>query len=159
MKKLSAVFVFIWVSALVPENAISIEYNTNISPELTVEVGECFNVDIRLDDVPEPLLTAGFFMMFDASLATIIDVAVYDGNDLTPDIWDPGFTHKVPDAAGPGSYLLACGNFVDVPPDDARIANIEICTIAEGVNTITIITIPDFDTVVSGLFPDHVIFF
>ena len=61
MKRLSAVLTLILVVTLMSENAMSIEYNTNISPELAVEVGECFYMDVRLDNVPEPLLTAGFF--------------------------------------------------------------------------------------------------
>ena len=129
-------------------SALSIEYNTDISPELTVEIGECFYMDIRLDDVPAPLITAGFFIVHDSSLASIVDVAVYDG-EVTPSLWDPGFTFKVPDADGPGTYLLACGNFATVSPDDVRIGQVEICAIAEGLNTITITTIPDFQTIVS----------
>ena len=160
MKCLSTVLISALLVVLMSGYAIPIEYNTNISPELTVEVGECFYMDVRLDEVPEPLLTAGFFIILDSSLATIVDVAVYDGNDLTPEIWDAGFTREAPDAAGPGTYLIACGNLAGdgVPPDDVRIANVEICNIAEGINTITILTIPDFDTVVSGVFPDNTVY-
>jgi len=136
-------------------SAFSIEYNTDVSPELTVEVGECFNMDVRLDQVPEPLLTAGFLITHDSSLATIVDVIVYDGNDL-PGPWDAGFTTLVPDADGPGTYLIACGNFASVPPEEAVIARVEICSITDGVDTITITTIPDFQTVVSGIFPYEV---
>ena len=155
MKKLSAIGMFILAFALISGKAIAIQYNTDISPELTIEVGECFYMDVKLDDVPEPLVTAGFFIVHDASLALIADVAVYDG-ELNPDIWDPGFTHKVPDAAGPGTYFLACGNFGTVSPDDVRIAKVEICAITEGVNTITISTIPDFQTVVA-LLPEEIV--
>ena len=139
-------------------NAISIEYNTNISPELTVEVGDCFYMDIRLDDVPEPLVTAGFAIVHDASLTTIIDVAVYDEYPDGP--WDGTCTYKVPDAGGPGTYMLACCNLAGVSPDDVKIAEVEICPIAEGVNIITISTIPGFDTVVSSflwVFPISVV--
>jgi hypothetical protein len=138
------------------ESALPIEFNTDISPELTVEVGKCFYMDIWLDNVPEQLLTAGFFITHDASLATIVDIAVYD--EHLGDPWDAGFTTLVPDADGSGTYMVACGNFASVPPEDARIANIEICTIAEGINIITITTIPDFQTVVSGVPPDYEVF-
>jgi hypothetical protein len=148
MKKLSAVLMVILVVALIPSNALAIEYNTDVSPELTVEVGDCFFMDIWLDDVPEPLITAGFFIVQDPSLANIIDVAVYDG-ELNPDIWDPGSTYKVPDADGPGTYMLAVLQFSTVSPDDVKIGQAEICAIAEGVNTITISTVPGFQTVVA----------
>lgn len=147
----------ILICALMAGNVPAIEYSTNISPEVTQDVGECFYMDIRLDEVPEPLVTAGFFITQNPSLATITDVAVYDG-DLTPALWDPGFTSKVPGADGPGTYMLACGNFATVPSGEVKIARAEICTIAEGDNTITIYTIPDFQTVVSGAPPDYEVF-
>jgi hypothetical protein len=53
--------------------------------------------------------------------------------------------------------MLACGNFSCVDPEDVRIAKAEICTIAEGINTITITTIPDFLTVVSCI-PDYEVY-
>jgi hypothetical protein len=153
MKKLLILGALILVIAVVAEKTSAIEYNTNVSPELTVEVSECFYMDIRLENVPTPLITAGFFMIHNPSLATIVDVAAYDG-ELEPDLWD-GPTYKVPDAAGPGTYLLACLNLgAGVSPDDVRIARAEICPIATGINTITITTIPDFMTVVSGI-PDY----
>ena len=153
MKKLLILGALILVIAVVAEKTSAIEYNTNVSPELTVEVSECFYMDIRLENVPTLLITAGFFMIHNPSLATIVDVAAYDG-ELEPDLWD-GPTYKVPDAAGPGTYLLACLNLgAGVSPDDVRIARAEICPIATGINTITITTIPDFMTVVSGI-PDY----
>ena len=93
------------------------------------------------------------FIVHDSTLASIINVSVYDG-ELGPGIWDPGFTSKVPDADGPGTYMLAVGQFGTVSPDDVRIARAEICAIAEGINIITISTIPGFQTVVSGV-PDY----
>jgi hypothetical protein len=153
MKKSLIVGVLILVMAVVSENALAIEYNTTISPALTVEVGECFYMDIRLENVPTLLITAGFFMVHNPSLATIADVAAYDG-ELEPRLWDFG-SFKAPDAAGPGTYYLACLNLgAGVAPDDVRIARAEICPIAAGINTITITTIPDFMTVVSGI-PDY----
>ena len=153
MKKLLILGALILVIAVVAEKTSAIEYNTNVSPELTVEVSECFYMDIRLENVPTLLITAGFFMIHNPSLATIVDVAAYDGA-LEPDLWD-GPTYKVPDAAGPGTYLLACLNLgAGVSPDDVRIARAEICPTASGINTITITTIPDFMTVVSGI-PDY----
>jgi len=141
MKKSLIVWALTLVLAVVSDNAVAIEYTTNISPGLTVEVSECFYMDIRLENVPTLLITAGFFMVHDSSLATIAEVAAYDG-ELEPDLWD-GPTYKVPDAAGPGTYLLACLNLgAGVSPDDVRIARAEICPIAAGINTITITTIP-----------------
>jgi hypothetical protein len=156
MKKSLLVCVVTLVMAVVAENTSAIEYATNVSPGLTVEVGECFDMDIRLDNVPTLLITAGFFMVYDASLATIVNVAAYDG-EIEPQLWDPG-SFKVPDAAGPGTYYLACLNLgACVSPDDVRIARAEICAIAAGINTIAITTIPDFMTVVSCI-PDYEIY-
>jgi len=153
MKKSLILGALLLVMAVVSDNALAIEYTTNISPGLPVEVGECFYMDIRLENVPTLLITAGFFMVNNPSLATIIDVAAYDG-EIEPHLWDPG-SFKVPDAAGLGTYLLACCNLgACVSPDDVRIARAEICPIAAGINTITIATIPDFMTVVSGI-PDY----
>jgi hypothetical protein len=153
MKQLLIACALIVAIAVVAENTSAIEYNTNISPSLTVEVGECFYMDIRLENVPTLLITAGFFMVNNPSLAAIVDVAAYDG-EIEPQLWDPG-SFKVPDAAGPGTYYLACCNLgAGVSPDDVRIARAEICPIAAGINTITIATIPDFMTVVSGI-PDY----
>lgn len=156
MKKLLILGMLILVVAVVPEDTSAIEYNTDRSSELTLEVGDCFYMDVWLDNVPTPLVTAGFFIDHDPFLANIFDVAVYDG-ELTPGIWDPGFTAKIPDAGGPGTYMLAVGQFSTVSPDDVRIARAEICAIAEGINFITITTIPDFQTVVSGV-PDYEVY-
>ena len=156
MKKTLVVGMVLLIFSLVSDRAMAIEYNTDISPELTVEAGECFYMDIWLDNVPERLLTAGFFIVHDASLASIVDVAVYD--ELADGPWDSGFTTLVPNADGSGTYMVACGNFASVPPEGAIIANVEICAIAEGVNTITISTVPDFQTVVSAVPPDYEVF-
>ena len=156
MRKLLAIWMLILIGVLITGNSLAIEYNTNISPEVTQDVGECFYMDIRLDEVPIPLVTAGFFITHDPSLATITNVEVYDG-DLTPALWDPGFTYKVPDADGPGTYMLACGNFATVPSGEVKIARVEICTITAGDNTITISTIPGFQTVVGSTFDRDII--
>jgi hypothetical protein len=155
MKNLLIPGLLIFVIAVVAENASAIEYNTNVSPALTVEVGECFDMDIRLENVPTSLITAGFFMVYDSSLATIVNVSVYDG-ELEPDLWDSGSV-KVPDPAGPGTYYLACLSLGCDSPDGVRIARAEICAIAAGINTITITNIPGFMTVVSCI-PDYEIY-
>jgi hypothetical protein len=156
MKKSLILWSLLLVMAVMSDNILAIEYATNVSPGLTVEVGECFYMDIRLENVPTLLVAAGFFMVYDSSLATIADVSAYDG-ELEPHLWDSG-SFKAPDAAGPGTYYLACCNLgACVSPDDVRIARAEICAIAAGINTITITTIPDFMTIVSCI-PDYEIY-
>ena len=49
MKKLLVLGVLILVVAVVSEGTLAIEYNTDISPELTVDVGECFYMDVWLE--------------------------------------------------------------------------------------------------------------
>ena len=69
-------------------------------------------------------------------------------NCLDPGI--PGFTSKVPDAGGPGTYFLAVGQFATVPVDQGPIpiCEVELCAQSQGVSQFEVITIPNFDTVV-----------
>ena len=118
---------------------------------LGLDPTECVTVTISLDPnshINTPLITAGFWLVYNVSQISINNVAVYDG-ELAPALWDPGFTGKIPDAGGPGTYMLTVGNFATVSLDDLRIADVEFCATGRvGYSQIIISTIPGFDTVV-----------
>jgi hypothetical protein len=109
-----------------------------------------YEIDVWLNDVPIPLITAGFWIVHDTSQIGIEDVFIYDGSDL-PGPWDSGFSSKVPEPEGPGTYFVAVGNFDTVAPDgdgDIIIAKLQLLCLGPGVSDITISTIPNFDTVI-----------
>ena len=106
---------------------------------------ETVGMDIWLHDVPEPLITAGFWMEFDASQMSILSSDIYTGP------WDAGMSQTVKDPKGPGSYMVTVGNlstaFSD-GEDDIILAKVLFqCASSDDV-TITLTTIPEFDTVV-----------
>ena len=118
--------------------------------EWTMGTSETIDVDIWINDVPEQLLTAGFWISFDPALVSVVGVEVYN-NSVLPGPWDPGFTTIIPDSDGPGTYLVACGNFNCVAPDadgDIIIGRVTFQCESEGDTGITIgpIPIPAFDT-------------
>lgn len=90
-------------------------------------LGEEVEIDIWINDAPESLMSAGFAIRYNPSLATIQSVEVYDGNDL-PGPWSLPTT-KVPDFEGPGTYFIVTNNFSGVSPDryhDIPIAKIHL---------------------------------
>ena len=111
---------------------------------------ECETVSIAIDPagvISTPLITAGCWLNFDPSHILVNSVAAADGE--VPGPWDPGFTSKVPDAGGPGTYFLAVGQFGTVAVDGpVPICEVEFCGQGSGVSQIEVITIPNFDTVV-----------
>jgi hypothetical protein len=113
--------------------------------ERTIARSETVGMDIWLLDVPEPLITAGFWMEFDASKMSII------GSDTYSEPWDPGMSQTVENPQGPGSYMVTVGNLSTASPDsedDIIVANVQFqCTSSDDV-TITLTTVPNFDTVV-----------
>jgi hypothetical protein len=113
-------------------------------------------IDIWLNDVPEPLLTAGFWIAYDSPGIDIEDVLIYDGSDL-PGPWNPGFTIKVPEPDGPGTYLISVGGWLTPPyipiipdsEDDIIIGKILVRSISyPGQYSMTLSTFPGLDTVV-----------
>jgi hypothetical protein len=115
-----------------------------------VPTGSAYEIDIWLNDVPIPLITAGFWVVHDPTNIGIEDVLVYDGSDL-PGPWDPGFTTKIPELDGPGTYFVMAGNFDTAASDgdgDIIIAKIQLLCLDSSVSDIVISTIPGFDTVI-----------
>jgi len=113
--------------------------------EVTILQSEIVAADIWIHDVPEPLITAGFWMEFDASHISIIDA------DLYSEPWDAGMSQTVKDPKGPGTYMVTVGNLSTVSSDsegDIIIAKVLFqCTSSDDVS-VTLTPIPGFDTVV-----------
>jgi len=111
--------------------------------------GEEVDIDIWLNDLPLPIITAGLWIVYGSAIS-IQNVQVYDSSDL-PGPWDPGFTGKVPEPGGPGTYMVSVGNFATVAPDsdgDILIARIRFGLASTGDAHIGISTVPGFDCVV-----------
>lgn len=116
--------------------------------------GSAYEIDIWLNDVPIPLLTAGFWVVCDSTQIDIEGALIYDGSDL-PGPWNPSVSTKVAVPDGPGTYFVAVGGWFDpnipiMPDDDGDIiiAKIQLLCLGSGVSDIMISTIPGFDTVV-----------
>jgi hypothetical protein len=117
--------------------------------EWTIAQSETIDVDIWLHDVPRELLTAGFWIEFNPEQISIASIEVYDGSTFSGP-WDPGFTNIIPDADGPGTFFVACGQFSCVDPDtnDIILGKIQFQYTSQNDSTLTIQTIPGFDTIV-----------
>jgi hypothetical protein len=106
---------------------------------------ETVTIDVWMHDVPEPLITAGFWMESDASQTNIISGNIYS------EPWDAGMSQTVNDPNGPGTYMVTAGNLSTVSPDsegDIIIAKVLFqCTSSDDVS-VTLTPIPGFDTVV-----------
>jgi hypothetical protein len=84
--------------------------------EWTLSPGEEIEVDIWLNDIPETMLLSGFWLEYDSSLVSIIEVKAYDSN-LLPGPWGSGLTAIVPEPDGLGTYFLILGQGGCVYPD------------------------------------------
>ena len=84
--------------------------------EYTIIVGDTVEFDVWLGDTGEGFIMAGYWSYYDPSQLSMFGVEAYDGVSL-PGSWDPGMTSIIPDAGGPGTYMVDCGNFDCVQPD------------------------------------------
>ncbi len=125
--------------------------------EWTLGVGEEVDADIWINDLPESLLTGGAWLDYDPAQISVVSVQVYElASPTTPGPWDPGFTTLIPNADGPGTYFIACGNFGTVAPGpggDIIIAKVRFRREAAGGNIVTVSTIPGFDTITGASLP------
>jgi hypothetical protein len=115
----------------------------------TVSPGDAFDVDIWINDVPEDLITAGFIVEYDASQLSVTGGDAYDGS--LPGPWDSSMTNKVANPSGPGTYMVIVGNLASISPDaggDISIAKLTFEGASPGDATVTLKTVPNFDTVV-----------
>ena len=77
--------------------------------EYSMNVGDTVEFDVWLNDVAVEigLLEASFWATYDPSKLSIVDVKAYDGSVL-PGPWDAEGTYILPDAGGPGTYMIDC---------------------------------------------------
>ena len=124
--------------------------------EWTTPQSETVEADIWLHDVTQELLTAGFWIEYNPEQVSIETVNLYDGSTFTGP-WDPGFTNILPEADGPGTFFVACGQFSCVDPkgDDVILGRILLQYLSTNDSTLTIQTVPGFDTIVQC--PDGVL--
>ena len=156
MKRLSSIAIFIIVFAIMAGTAFAqAQYLINgVNPlPLTLETShpyDCATVTIEIDPggiINTALITAGCWIAWDTSQVSVVNVLAADGEVSGP--WDSGFSYKVPDADGPGTYMLAVGQFGTVAVDNPiPICDIEFCCEEPGQSQITISTIPGFQTIV-----------
>ena len=166
MKKLLIICVFTLLVGLFSRSVFAIQYckdllepgNTGgwetslktFDEEWRVCHGIILELDIWINDVPEPLFTAGFYLTASNLDVNFIDVEVYDDNDL-PGPWQPGFSNVITDN-NEGFVFAAVGNLQSpAPPDgdgDIIIAKVRFEVPCMTQTYLTISTIPDFDTVV-----------
>ncbi len=117
--------------------------------EWTLSQSDLVDVDIWLNDAPETIITAGFYIVFDPAQVSVVSVEGYDSTTNPPGPWDVGFVSSF--EVSPGHWFFSVGNFGCVTPDgngDIILAKATFqCTSSED-TAITISTIPGFDTVV-----------
>jgi len=114
--------------------------------------GSQVEVDIRLTDVPEKIITGGFMINYNPSEMKILGADVYDGSALSGP-WDSEMTNKVENPKGPGTYMVVVGNLSSVAPDnnsDINIAKLRFNCTGSCDGPITITPVPGFDTVVGN---------
>ena len=73
--------------------------------------GETVDMDIWLNDLPTPLLTAGFYISYDTALIDITSIVPWDTNN--GGLWEPA----EPFSPGPGIWIVSLLNFSCVAPD------------------------------------------
>lgn len=116
------------------------------------DAGKELSVDVWVKDVPEELITAGFWLTYDPSTVSIVKIDVYDGA-AGPGPWDSAMSRVVANPGGPGAYMVIVGNLGTVKPDkkgDVIIAKIQCSCKDKCTKPLEIKPIQGFDTVVGG---------
>ena len=85
-------------------------------PSKTESSGKDAQVEIWLQGITAPLITAGFWLSYNPSKIIVSGVEVFDDSDL-PGPWDHAMTKKLENPDGPGTYLVTLGNLANVDPD------------------------------------------
>ena len=164
--KLFTIFITVLITSILTSPLFAIEYCTDFlesenvggwgnslktfDNEWTVNENEDVNMDIWLNDCPQSMLTAGFWITFDPSFLTIVDVLIYNDEDL-PGPWDSQLASNITEPNGPGTHFVALGQFNCVEPDsdgDIIVGSVLFHAEAHGSPIIEIFPIPDFDTIV-----------
>ncbi len=122
-----------------------------VNPE-TLNPGDTFSIDIWAAEIPEPIISSGIEMFYNPAQVSLVSVNAYDGVDIAGGPWDGTATLKIPDAYGPGSYVLAVVQLGTCPVPDAGgdiiIAQVTFQCVANGTGNISVKGITDFDTTV-----------
>jgi hypothetical protein len=116
------------------------------------DLGKEAEIDIWLKNVPEEIITAGFWISYDPTQVSIASAEIYDGSVLKGP-WDRSMTKKVENPGGKGTYLVTVGNLANVKPDkkgDVIIGKVKYLCNDKCTKPITLTTIQGFDTVVGG---------
>jgi hypothetical protein len=119
-------------------------------PDKTEHSGKDAQVEIWLQGITAPLITAGFWMNYNPAQIIVSSVEVYDDSDL-PGPWDHAMTKKLENPDGSGTYLVTVGNLANVDPDkgaEIKLAQVTFRCKGDCAEPITIKTILGFDTVV-----------
>jgi len=114
------------------------------------DMGKEITLDVWIKDVPEELITAGFWLTYDPSKVNIVKVDVYDGSTL-PGPWDKEMTRQKSNPKGPGTYMVIVGNLGCIKPDkkgDVIVAKVQYSCQEKCTNPIEIMPVKDFDSVV-----------
>ncbi len=119
-------------------------------PSTMETTGKDAQVEIWLQGLTAPLITAGFWISYNPAQTTVAAVEAFDDADL-PGPWDHAMTKKHEKPDGPGTYLLTLGNLANVDPDkngEIKLAQVRFSCKGDCVEPLTIKTILGFDTVV-----------
>ena len=119
-------------------------------PSKTEESGKETQVEIWLQGIRAPLLTAGFWMSYNPAQIMVSSVEVFDDSDL-PGPWDHTMTKKRESPDGSGTYLVTLGNLANVDPDEnaeIKLGQVRLRCKGDCAEPITIKTILGFDAVV-----------
>ena len=120
-------------------------------PSKTENSGKDAQLEIWLQNMTAPLITAGFWLSYNPSQITVLGVEVFDDSDL-PGPWNHTMTKKLANPNGAGSYLVTLGNLANVTPDkndEIKLAQVRFHCKGDCDKPITITTISGFDTVVA----------
>ncbi len=122
-----------------------------VNPE-TLNPGDTFSIDIWAAEIPEPIISSGFEMAYNPAQVSLLSVEAYDGVDIAGGPWDGTATLKIPEAYGPGSFVLAVVQLGTCPVPDAGgdviVAKLTFQCLANGSSGISVKGITDFDTTV-----------
>ena len=168
MKKMAVVFICVLTVGLAVRSASAVSYGKDFletgnpggpSGLKTFDVQwsmpqfQTVDMDVWLCDVPLPeeILTAGFYCLFDPAKVSVVDIQVYDGVHGPAGPWDPTAVQFGEVVGEPGSLFTVMANLSCVTPDSGRdviLARIRFRCESPGDTVITISPIPDFETVV-----------
>jgi hypothetical protein len=119
---------------------------------MALNIGRCTTRTIRMDGTgwgTSPLESGGFLISLsdEGEVVDIADCQCYDGT-LTPAIWDPGVIPVFDPYGYPGGLFVAMTNLGPgvTPSANILVCDVTFCREAYGYSTITIDTVPDFDT-------------